>query len=231
MCSSDVIIPLLCSLLTGGFLLLFIENQNVEKDVSDRYLRLMKPFYHKLTKFIHFAYEVNCAIRYKDKEGEYVPQLKAISDRFDRLEMDCAFNGGDITIMKAGKIESICNDINRLWAFYDKGWIVTENITLDEDERYETRIKMAMSDFPRKFRDLPYDKNLLPTIAGNFYAEEWLPVQNHTGNYESWQRKSKKCNYIVLSSIIATMATLLIVLFLGELLNLFVIKTQVSQVI
>ena len=42
------IITLLSSLLTGGILLLFIENQKISSGVQDSFRCLMKPFYDKL---------------------------------------------------------------------------------------------------------------------------------------------------------------------------------------
>lgn len=212
----DVTIPLLCSLLTGGFLLLFIENQNIDKEIVGRFFGIMRPFYHKLTQFVNFACEVGYAIRYKDANGEYVPELKKISDRLSKLECQYIFQGRDIPILKSSEIEKLCCDINNIWYLYDKGWIVTDNIYLDEACRYEDRIRTTMRDFPTQYKDMPYDINLLPTIAGNFYVEEWLPIQNITYEYESWKRHSKSCRYLLLASILTTLTSLLILMYVGE---------------
>ena len=45
----QIAIDLLSALLTGGFLLFFIETMHIEHDVSQRFLSIMNPFYHKLS--------------------------------------------------------------------------------------------------------------------------------------------------------------------------------------
>ena len=49
MINEDYIITLLSAILTGGFLMLFIESQKLSASVIDRFQGIMKPFYHKLS--------------------------------------------------------------------------------------------------------------------------------------------------------------------------------------
>lgn len=49
------IITILTALLTGGFLMLFIENQQITTYVIERLHQRMNPFFHSFTNYVKFV--------------------------------------------------------------------------------------------------------------------------------------------------------------------------------
>ena len=47
----SIIIPIIVALLTGGFIILFLENQHVGASVIERYHFIMQPFMHRLSNY------------------------------------------------------------------------------------------------------------------------------------------------------------------------------------
>lgn len=51
----DIAISILSALLTGGFILFFVENQHIEREVINEFRSIMDPFYHKLSNYLMFV--------------------------------------------------------------------------------------------------------------------------------------------------------------------------------
>lgn len=49
----EIAITILSALLTGGFILFFIENQHIEKEVADIFKSIMNPYYSKLGDYLN----------------------------------------------------------------------------------------------------------------------------------------------------------------------------------
>ena len=66
----NIAISILSALLTGGFILFFVENQHIERDVIERFRTIMNPYYHKLSAYLKFVYFISCRISYSNpKDG------------------------------------------------------------------------------------------------------------------------------------------------------------------
>lgn len=50
----SIIISIIVALLTGGFIILFLENQHVGANVIERYHFVMQPFMHRLSNYFKF---------------------------------------------------------------------------------------------------------------------------------------------------------------------------------
>ena len=66
--SIQIAVDILSALLTGGFLLFFIETMHIESDVKQRYKGIMNPFYHKLSKLTVFVGYLRSAIKFPEME-------------------------------------------------------------------------------------------------------------------------------------------------------------------
>ncbi len=74
----NIAITILASLLTGGFILFFVENQHVERDVIDRFKMIMNPYYRKLSCYLSFVFFIQNRIRYEDTKTDYIPDVKTL---------------------------------------------------------------------------------------------------------------------------------------------------------
>ena len=50
----SIIVTVLAALLTGGFLMIFIESQQVANNMAERFHFIMRPFFHSFTNYARF---------------------------------------------------------------------------------------------------------------------------------------------------------------------------------
>jgi hypothetical protein len=223
----EIAVSILTSLLTGGFLLFFIENQHIEKDVVSQFYSIMKPFYNKLTNYLKYLSWSKNVIQYDDRKAEYISDLIPIMDELSRLAGQSIVSGNDIPVMKAKAIDKLCGKINHIWYLYDKGWFVTEHISIDKGNGYhswETLIKESLTTYNAKYSNSAVDINLLPKVSGDFYVEEWQPVQYVTYEYESWQKKRRFSHCFLLGSIGMLMLSLIVILLFSNIIGCTIIN-------
>ena len=223
----EIAVSILTSLLTGGFLLFFIENQHIEKDVVSRFYSTMKPFYNKLTNFLKYVNWSKSVIQYDNRNAAYISDLVLIMDELSRLAGKSIVSGSEILVMKAKAIDNLCEKINNIWYLYDKGWLVTEHISIDKGNGYqywETLIKESLTAYNAKYGNSEVDIDLLPKVSGDFYVEVWQPVQNVTYQYEWWQNKRKFSHYFLLCSIGLLMLSLITILLFSNLIGCSIIN-------
>lgn len=211
----DIAVPILTSLLTGGFLLFFIENQHIEKEVSERFYSLMKPFYRNLTLYLRFLSTCRNAIIYDKEQSENILALQSIMDKLGRLGGQTIIEGRNIPILDAKKIDQICNDINNIWYYYDKSNTKC-HISFDNNEFIKQHIKESLLDYSAKYNDSPINLDLLPKVSGDFFVEVWQPVQDISYEYEYWQKKCQCYNWFIFGSIILIITVLLSILIIPE---------------
>lgn len=223
----EIAVSILTSLLTGGFILFFIENQNAEKDVVSRFNSIIKPFYNKLTKFLIYVNWSKSIIHYDNPKTGYIPDLILIMNELSRIAGTSIISGSDVPIMKAKDIDILCDKINNIWYVYDKGWFVREHISIDKGNGYdylENQIKESLKAYNEKYSNPVIDINLLPKVSGEFYVEVWQPVQNITYEYEYWQKKRRFSHYFLLGSIVLMILSLIVILLFSNIIGCTIIN-------
>lgn len=222
----NIAITILASLLTGGFILFFVENQHVERDVIDRFKMIMNPYYRKLSCYLTFVFFIQSRIRYAETKSDYIPDVKSLTDEFARLGGIVYATGRNISYMSANELEILTNKINNIWYYYDKGWFVTEKIHMYNHENYifsDSLIYEKLSEISAKYSKAKIDKSLLPYVSGEFFTESWQPVSSVTANYEYWQERCIFNKRLLLFSLIFVMITLIAAMFLsGNICHYFI---------
>lgn len=232
----NIIIPILVAILTGGFLMLFIENQHVASSVNERYRFIMKPFYHKLSNYFKFVGSFATFMRIKDRKAEYVKTFESYVDQMGKLAHPCIMDGMDypVTYFKAEKLEQICNDINQIWYFWDRKRNYMKDSISYETERAQYHIGLGreyLHEVLPKFDDKPWTMSLLMSVSGDFYCNIWQPIQNVPYHYEYWQERTKEFSNLTIACIAVALATLAIILLLRFFIPIWVITalTAVSM--
>lgn len=223
----EIAVSILTSLLTGGFLLFFIENQHIENDVVSRFYSLMKPFYKKLTNYLQYVSWSKNIIRYDDRKADYISDLIPIMDELSRLAGQSIMSGSDIPVMKAKAIDKLCKKINHIWYIYDKGWFVTEHISIDTGNGFQSSeklIKESLMTYNAKYSNIEINIDLLPQVSGEFYVDVWQPVQNITYEYEYWQKKCRFSHYFLLGSIVLMILSLIVILLFSSIIGCTIIN-------
>lgn len=212
----EIAITILSALLTGGFILFFIENQHIEKEVADNFKSIMNPYYNKLGDYLRFVYFISGRLRFKVEKDSYVEDYKKIVDYLSGIGGKLYVSSKNVGFKTATELEDLNEKINHIWYLDDKGWFVQQQISIDSLRTYiysDQDIYDALMQLSTKYKDVKIDTALLPKVSGDFYVQFWQPVQFVTHRYEFWQQQTSKLHFLLNGSIFLVMAVLLCTLF------------------
>lgn len=218
----DIATTILSALLTGGFILFFLENQHIERDVIERFRSIMDPYYHKLNRYLQLVYFLRGRIQYTDNSMGWIPEIKTITDEFAYLGSLSYTDGYPMKYLKASQLDNLNHKINQLWYFYDKGSGTTNHISFDPDRAHifsDEVVWDTLSSISDKFKLLKIDKHLLPAISGSFYTEIWYPVRSVTSELEKWEKSCKISKGILFGNIGLVMSVLIFTMFTLNCIN------------
>lgn len=225
----SIAVTILTALLTGGFLMLFIENRHIGDNVVNRYHFIMMPFMHRLSNYFKFISSAKTyyVVNRGDKE-EYVHDFKSLLDKMGKLAHPCIMSGQDYPSSKfsAQELDKLCDDINRIWYYWDdkhnymQGHYVYET---DKAERFNALGHEYLKEvFSKEFDGKIFSMSLISDVSGKFYTDVWQPIQHVPFQYEHWQKEDQKFRLLSLFTICTSLSTLLIILLLRFLIPMWV---------
>lgn len=225
----SIVVTILTALLTGGFLMLFIENRHIGDNVVNRYHFIMMPFMHRLSSYFKFISSAKSyyVVKHGDKDI-YVHKFRTLLDEMGKLAYPCIMSGQDYPCSKfsAPKLDKLCNDINNIWYYWDdkrnymQGHYVYET---DKAERFAAIGHEYLKDiFPKEFDNRKFSMSLIGDVSGKFYTDIWQPIQHVPFQYEHWQKEDHKFRMLSFFTIYTSLSTLLIILLLRFLIPMWV---------
>lgn len=215
----EIAITILSALLTGGFILFFVENQHIESDVIHRYHAIMDPYYHKLSLYLKFVYFINYRIRYTALNKENYSKFKSLVDNLANLGSRIHISGKDSPYRTSLQLEGLNKDINNVWYLHDKNQFIREDINLDNSQIFpDSQITEVLTGLSGKYASHDIDKKLLPKVSGDFYCEIWEPVENVTYEFENWQKRCTAFKKLLITSIVFVMVVLVFAMICGYIL-------------
>ena len=221
MAELSIIISILTALLTGGFLMFFIESQKVAESVINRFHFIMNPFFRSFSNYVKFiAFFNSCFTFNATKESGYMRILKNDVDKLARLGGKSITSGTDYPVgyFTAKELDSICETINNVWYVIDKNRNDVNN-NLGFDTRYaqmhgEEAKKYLQAIFP-EYKEELLTKDMLAKVSGDFFVEMYQPIKNISSQYEFWQKKEKEFMKLIFITIIFTVITMLLILMIN----------------
>ena len=131
------IITILTALLTGGFLMLFIENQQITTYVIERLHQRMNPFFHSFTNYVKFVSSFESCYIWRKCTSSYMKCLKQYVKDISIYGGKAITSGQDFSIysFSATELDSICEKINGIWYYKDKN-ISDFNANVGFDENH-----------------------------------------------------------------------------------------------
>ena len=114
----NIIIPILAALLTGGFLMIFIESQQVAGNVAERFHFVMNPFFRSFSNYVKFISFFKTYFNFKNiEDSDYAKKLKDNIEKVAGLGFRSIMSGQDYPAdyFTAKELESICCTINDIW--------------------------------------------------------------------------------------------------------------------
>lgn len=218
----SIIVPIIVALLTGGFIILFLENQHVGANVIERYHFIMKPFMHLLSNYFKFLssaktyFSINRGT--KKEDAEYIFKFKDLMDCLGHYAYPCIMSGQDYPASKfsANQLECLCKDINNVWWYWDrKRNYMNGYCTYDsyKAERFGQFGREYLNEvFPHKYDDKQFSLDLISDVSGTFYTEVYQPIQHVPFQYEQWCKEEKHFKNWTMLTIGFSLFTLAIVL-------------------
>jgi len=218
MAELSIIIEILAALLTGGFLMIFIENQKTAGSVTERFHFVMNPFFRSFTNYVKFISFFKACFTFKvAKDSEYIKKLKDNVDRIGRLGVKPIVVGQDFPAdhFTAKELDSICNTINNIWYLIDGEYdYIDKHLAFDSHyaEMLSEHTKSYLEAISPKYKGAPLAKDLLAKVSGDFFVEIYQPIKHILPQYEFWQQKEKEFQTLALVTVGFTLLTMILVL-------------------
>lgn len=230
----SIIVSIITALLTGGFIILFLENQHVGANVIERYHFIMRPFMHRLSNYFKFlsSAKVYFSIKkgLKQDDTEYVFVFNDLMDNLGQYAHPCIMSGQDYPPSKfsAAQLQRLCEGINKVWYYWDdKRNYMIDYCTYDigRANRFCTFGRDYLREvFPDKYDEQAISIDLISDVSGTFYTEVYEPIQNVPFEYEHWCKQEKAFQITTFCTIGLCLATLMIILLLRYFMPLLIIN-------
>lgn len=185
--SVQIAIDILTALLTGGFLLFFIETMHIESDVKQKFKSIMNPFYHKLSLFTVFIAKVRTMIVLpKTVKGQ---DIQTLMSHIDKAGVVPQTSGRDIPFMNGAELAALCGKIYDVWWNMNECRKFNENISIQTNSSYD-EAKSILADLFPKYDSTAINADMISKAASDFHKNFWEPVQHCTPNYEYFEKKA-----------------------------------------
>ena len=112
-----IALAILTSIITGGFVLVFVEIGNRKNRENDKHEQIMFPFMHKLSSYFRFMSWCSGHIMYPKPEEGYEKEFKALVKEVSGYGGRAITSGGDygVDYFTAEELYKITFDINNIW--------------------------------------------------------------------------------------------------------------------
>lgn len=235
MCYSDVqpiALAILTSIITGGFVLVFVEIGNRKNRENDKHDQIMSPFMHKLSAYFRYISWSSSHIIYPKPLEGYEEDFKNLIKEIGGYGGRAITSGGDygIDYFTAEKLYRIAFDINNIWYFHDK--MHPCRLTWDNRTHSDEYISKELKEInPIYLKDV-ISVDLVAKVSGEFYTDVYQPIENETYKHEAYQEHYKRqttlvagfvCFVLFLLSIMLFVKLPTILLQIGTLLVIFML--------
>lgn len=230
MAELSIIISILAALLTGGFLMIFIESQKVAGSVTDRFHFVMNPFFHSFSSYVKFISSFRTCFTFKiTKDTDCIKRLKENVEKIAGLGGQSIMSGQDFPAdhFTAKELDLICKTINNIWYLIDGNQSYIDK-HLEFDSRHAKMFSQYAKDYLEgispKYKGIPLTKDMLAKVSGDFFVDIYQPIQDILFQYEFWQKKEKEFKILTLATIIFTLMTMMLVMLLSCYIPIWVYK-------
>lgn len=206
----SAIISILSAVITGGFVLIFVEISNRKNRENDKYRQLMTPFMRKLSAYFKYINWVQLHITNPKPDTDIEKKFKKFL-RYDigNYGSQLIVDGGryDVESLNAQMLEDIGEKINDIWYMYDR--YPLNRLRVDEDvENNREFINKELAVLNRSYLSIPESVSKIAKISGEFYTDEYQPIQYEPPYHDALLRLYKIQSAIVCTSLFIVLVTL-----------------------
>lgn len=183
----DTIFPaaltILSAVITGGFVLIYVELSNKKTRETDNYEQLMRPFMHKLSSYFRFVSWCKVKIRVKiDEQKGGEKEFMQILKKLAHYGRSAIISGGDYRVnsFTADQLYDIStNKINHLWYLTQH----THSCNLIWDSEFDSSeeyIKKELEEINHKYKNLPLSLDSFIKVSSEFHTNIYQMVEADT---------------------------------------------------
>lgn len=223
----SILLSILTSIITGGFILVYVEIGNRKNRENDRYDQIMRPFMHKLSSYFRFLNWCSFQIKYPKQMSEHERDFKNLIEEIRRYGGRAIVSGGDYGVgyFSADKLNDICLKINNIWCYHDK--MNPCNLRWDDCVGTEDYVSKELKEFFPNYLSHTRDVDLVGRVSGDFYTDIYQPIENETYYHEAYVEHFKRQTILVSIAVGFVLLVLVAMLFV----QLPVLCMQVSGVV
>lgn len=209
---SQIVLSILSSIITGGFVLVFVEIGNRKNRENDKYEHIMYPFMHKLSSYFRYISWCQSHIIYSNPPTSNEKKIKLLIGEIARYGGMAITSGGDygINYFTASKLKEIALDINNIWYWHDN--MNPCKMTWDSSMPDGEFISKELKEINPVYLQHEQNIDLIAKVSGDFYIYVYQPIEVNTYNHETYQKHYK------LQTIIVSCFVCFVLLVLGSML-------------
>lgn len=210
-----IAVSILTSIITGGFVLVFVEIGNRKNRENDNHYQIATPFMHKLSAYFRFVSWCNNHIIYPESLNYYEKEFKGLVSEIGGYGGRATTSGGDygVEYFSAAEIYEIAFKINNIWYFHDKmhpcRLIWAERLRGTEDFMSKELKEIN----PIYLKD-SIGVDLVAKVSGEFYTDVYQPIEDETYRHEAYQTQYGRQTVFVIASFLYVLLVLSLMLFL-----------------
>lgn len=174
------VIAILSAVITGGFVLVFVEIGNRKNREQDRFRQLMQPFIEKLSAYCRFMSWSVSQIQFP-KEGAltgYEERFKKLIHKFSAMGGKLIVAGGNYRIddFNSEGLQEVCNQINDIWYQYDK--MNPKRISWSFHLPYNEYVNKELSTINPLWLSLPESVEKIVKVSADFYTDIYRTLED-----------------------------------------------------
>ena len=210
-----IALAILTSIITGGFVLVFVEIGNRKNRENDRHDQIMTPFMHKLSAYFRYVSWTSHPIDYPKDLNEKERSFRSLVEKISRHGHKLIMSGGDYSTeeFSAKELNQIALDINNIWYWYDK--MNPCNLKWDNSFHHDDdAVRQELQIINPAYLSASQDVGLMAKVSGDFYVYQYQYIEYETYRYEVYKRHYNRLSSMVLVFFVVVLVLLCLMLFL-----------------
>lgn len=226
----SIIVSVLVALLTGGFLMLFVENQHLDSKVTENYHAIMDPFMHRFSGYVRFIESIKTyyVIKPETGKGACVWEFKNLLDVLGKEGSKSILSGRDIPIghYSPEEFTNVCETMNSVWYCWEENRSYMMNdFTFDSDcaMKFNTFINQYLNEaMPNFYNNKKLTDSLVAEVSDKMYCNLYQPIKDYPYQYRLWQEKEKMFNCLTVTIILVNLGILALILLCRYFLPIWI---------
>lgn len=223
-------LTILTAIITGGYVLVFVEIGNRKNRECDKYEVEIRPFMRKISAYFRLISWYSTHIQYPSKMNSYEKYHKDLVKSLSHYGHQLIMSGGDFghNHFSARQLDDICMDINNIWYWQDKMHPNRLELrVLSNESEINTAKDLRILD--SQYSGMSLDIDLVAKISGDFYVDIYQPIQYKLGNHEAFVEHYRRQTIFVLFCIVNVLLALVAMVIVA--LPPFLLQMSVVSVV